>query len=291
MTEFPEKRREAQRDSSPPGFKVIQPSHPRSTWKKYGVKTGDILPPQKGVLREDSDWRESLTFKQALYPYRVGEDMHNPSKMHMNFPSSNSSRLNSSQWINYEYCMYWIAEDQIEFTVKKKAKQKQIMIIFWDWTWKNVLRESEQQLYEFVCKHFKSFKMYRVDVSDISEKNSESTLWSWNCLLLQSLFRNGKISVNFQPFFDSMNLRPSCTTWLPQVSGWCSVAWNKQIEKGTSWHLTLARMRLTASLPASYDKKKKEKKMPPPNQKMGVRAQEGRRGERRESVQMGKRWI
>lgn len=88
--------------------------------EKYGVKTGDILLPQKGVLREDSDWRESLTFKQALYPYRVGEDMHNPSKMHMNFPSSNSSRLNSSQWINYEYCMHWIAGDQIEFTVKKK---------------------------------------------------------------------------------------------------------------------------------------------------------------------------
>lgn len=86
--------------------------------EKYGVKTGDILPPQKAVLKEDPDWRESLTFKQALYPYRVGEDMHNPSKMHMNFPSSNSSRLNSSQWINYEYCMQWIAGDQIEFTVK-----------------------------------------------------------------------------------------------------------------------------------------------------------------------------
>lgn len=62
-----------------------------------------------------------------------------------------------------------------------------------------------------------------------------------------------KVSVNFQPFFDWMNLPPSCTTWLPQVSGWCSVAWNKQIEKGTLWHLTLARMQLTASLPASYN--------------------------------------
>lgn len=89
--------------------------------EEYGVKTGDILPPRTGgkkaSLREESDWRESLTFKQALYPYRVGEDMHNPSKMHMNFPSSNSSRLNSSQWINYEYCMHRIAGDKIEFTV------------------------------------------------------------------------------------------------------------------------------------------------------------------------------
>lgn len=96
--------------------------------KKYGVKTGDISPASKkrGVQGgKDSDWRESLTFKQALYPYRVGEDMHNPSKMHMNFPSSNSSRLNSSQWINYEYCMCWNAGDQIEFTVKKKKKKTQ----------------------------------------------------------------------------------------------------------------------------------------------------------------------
>ena len=102
---------------------------------KYGVKTGDILPPKKECSGEDSDWRESLTFKQALYPYRVGEDMHNPSKMHMNFPSSNSSRLNSSQWINYEYCMYWIAVDQIEFTVKKQNKKTNLgnqNIIFWD---------------------------------------------------------------------------------------------------------------------------------------------------------------
>lgn len=86
--------------------------------EKYRVKTVDILPPKKECGGK-TDWRESLTFKQALYPYRVGEDMHNPSKMHMNFPSSNSSRLNSSQWINYEYCMYWIAEDQIEFIEKK----------------------------------------------------------------------------------------------------------------------------------------------------------------------------
>lgn len=74
--------------------------------------------------KEYSDWRESLTFKQALYPYRVGKDMHNPSKMHMNFPSSNSSRLNSSQWINYEYCMHRSMGDQIEFTVKRKTKNK-----------------------------------------------------------------------------------------------------------------------------------------------------------------------
>lgn len=114
---------EAQGDSSPPQFKVIQPSHPRSTWK---IWSGDrrYSSPQKGVLRENSDWRESLTFKQALYPYRVGEDMHNPSKMHMNFPSSNSSRLNSSQWINYEYCMHRIAGDQIEFAVKTPPKNK-----------------------------------------------------------------------------------------------------------------------------------------------------------------------
>lgn len=50
--------------------------------------------------------------------------MHNPSKMHMNFPSSNSSRLNSSQWINYEYCMHGSMGDQIEFTVKRKTKNK-----------------------------------------------------------------------------------------------------------------------------------------------------------------------
>lgn len=117
-----EERGEAQRDSFLPGFKVIQPSHPRSTWKIWSEDCRHSSP-QKGVLREDSDWRESLTFKQALYPYRVGEDMHNPSKMHMNFPSSNSSRLNSSQWINYEYCMHWNAGDLIEFTVKKTNKQ------------------------------------------------------------------------------------------------------------------------------------------------------------------------
>lgn len=117
------KRWETQRDSSPPGFKVIQPSHPRSTWKIWS-EDWRYSSHRKGVRREDSDWRESLTFKQALYPYRVGEDMHNPSKMHMNFPSSNSSRLNSSQWINYEYCMYWIPGDQIEFTVKKTNKNK-----------------------------------------------------------------------------------------------------------------------------------------------------------------------
>lgn len=120
MTEFPEKRTEWRlkeihlyQDSRSSNLVILE------ALEKYGVKTGDILPPQKGVWKEDSDWRESLTFKQALYPYRVGEDMHNPSKMHMNFPSSNSSRLNSSQWINYEYCMYWIVGDQIEFTVKK----------------------------------------------------------------------------------------------------------------------------------------------------------------------------
>lgn len=50
--------------------------------------------------------------------------MHNPSKMHMNFPSSNSSRLNSSQWINYEYCMHRSVGDQIEFTVKRKTKKQ-----------------------------------------------------------------------------------------------------------------------------------------------------------------------
>lgn len=121
MTEFPERRKEG-------WLKEIHLHHDSRSCnqvilealEKYGVKTGEILLPQKGVQREDSDWRESLTFKQALYPYRVGEDMHNPSKMHMNFSSSNSSRLNSSQWINYEYCMYRIAGDQIEFTVKKQ---------------------------------------------------------------------------------------------------------------------------------------------------------------------------
>ncbi len=105
----------------------------------------------------------------------------------------------------------------------------------------------------YMCKYLQSFKLYRKHAADISKKNSESTLWSWNCLLPQSLLRNGKISVNFQPVFDWMNLPPPCTTWLPQVSGWCSVAWNKQIEKGTSWHLTPARMRLSASLPAPYN--------------------------------------
>lgn len=54
--------------------------------------------------------------------------MHNPSKMHMNFPSSNSSRLNSSQWINYEYCMHRSVGDQIEFTVKRKTKNKPLIL-------------------------------------------------------------------------------------------------------------------------------------------------------------------
>lgn len=98
---------------------------------------------------------------------------------------------------------------------------------------------------------------------------SESTLRSWKSHLPQPLSWNGKISVNFQPFFDWMNLPPSCTTRLPQVTGWCSVAWNKQIEKGTSWHLTLTRMQLTATLPASYN-----------NQKMGgERERDRERGE------------
>ena len=119
--------RGAQRDSSPPRLKVIQPSHPRSTWEIWS-EDWRYSCPQKGVRREDSDWRESLTFKQALYPYRVGEDMHNPSKMHMNFPSSNSSRLNSSQWINYEYCMYWIAGGSDWITVKKKQKNKSVIL-------------------------------------------------------------------------------------------------------------------------------------------------------------------
>lgn len=110
-----------------PGFKVIQPSHPRSTWKIWSEDCRYSFL-QKGVQREDSDWRESLTFKQALYPYRVGEDMHNPSKMHMNFPSSNSSRLNRSQWINYEYCMYCFAGDQIGFTVEKNNKNKSAIL-------------------------------------------------------------------------------------------------------------------------------------------------------------------
>lgn len=82
--------------------------------EKYGVKSAARrLPRQRRRPKKQhqraSDWRESVTFKQALYPYRVGQDMHNPSKMHMNFPSSNSSRLNSSQWISHEYCMDCIA--------------------------------------------------------------------------------------------------------------------------------------------------------------------------------------
>lgn len=114
-------RREAQGDSSrPPRLRVTQPSHPRSTWRIWSedrrYSSSKKRWEKKASLREESDWRESLTFKQALYPYRVGEDMHNPSKMHMNFPSSNSSRLNSSQWINYEYCMHRIGGDKIEFT-------------------------------------------------------------------------------------------------------------------------------------------------------------------------------
>lgn len=126
------------------------------------------------------------------------------------------------------------------------------------------------------------------DVADINkkcDKNSESTLWSWNCLLPQSLFRNGKITVNFQPFFDWMNLPPSCTTWLPQVSGWCSVAWNKQIEKGTLWHLTLARMQLTASLPASFNNDQCLL-----TKIMGERGEKGWREKRKESWQRGKRF-
>lgn len=112
--------REAQGDSSPPPrLRVTQPSHPRSTWRIWSEEEIFFLQEtggKKASLREESDWRESLTFKQALYPYRVGEDMHNPSKMHMNFPSSNSSRLNCSQWINYEYCMHRIGGYKMEFT-------------------------------------------------------------------------------------------------------------------------------------------------------------------------------
>lgn len=122
-------RGEAQGDSSPPQLRVIQPSHPRSTWRIWSEDWRYSSPQKKAALREESDWRESLTFKQALYPYRVGEDMHNPSKMHMNFPSSNSSRLNSSQWINYEYCMHRIAGDKIEFTEEKKTTKNKSVIL------------------------------------------------------------------------------------------------------------------------------------------------------------------
>lgn len=124
--EFPKKKREGglkeihlHQDSGSSNLVILE------ALEKYRVKTGDILPSKKEG-RGKTDWRESLTFKQALYPYRVGEDMHNPSKMHMNFPSSNSSRLKSSQWINYEYCMYWIAVDQIEFATKIKIHDKWI---------------------------------------------------------------------------------------------------------------------------------------------------------------------
>lgn len=85
--------------------------------EKYRAKTGDIL-----LSKKDYDWGESLTFKQALYPYRVGKDMHNPSKMHMNFPFSNSSHSKSSQWFNYEYCMLWIWR-AYEITLKKNPEK------------------------------------------------------------------------------------------------------------------------------------------------------------------------
>lgn len=147
-----------------------------------------FFPPKKGVLWEDSDWRESLTFKQALYPYRVGGDMHNPSKMHMNFPSSNSSRLNSSQWINYEYCMFWIAGDQIEFTVKKKTQNKNKSAILEyrivrlslnkrGFVWKD---RSEQQIWTLFLLKYISVSTFSNHQEKISvkkkKKNSEATL-------------------------------------------------------------------------------------------------------------------
>lgn len=167
--------------------------------------------------RECSNWRESLTFKQALYPYRVGKDMHNPSKMHMNFPSSNSSRLNSSQWINYEYCMHRSVGDQIEFTVKRKTKNKPLIL-------ENPTTQIKKKKVILKCCFCANCggKKQR-----FPPKKSR---------FLQPLSWNGEMGVNFHRLFDWMDLPASCTTWRPQVSGWCSVAWNKQIEKGTSWH-------------------------------------------------------
>lgn len=174
--------------------------------------------------KECSDWRESLTFKQALYPYRVGKDMHNPSKMHMNFPSSNSSRLNSSQWINYEYCMHRSVGDQIEFTVKRKTKNKPLI-----WEYPPARKKNGSLKCCFCANCEKKEKRF--------QKKSR---------LLQPLSWTGKMGVNFHPLFDWVDLPASCTTWRPQVSGWCSVAWNKQIEKGTSWHSAPTKTWLTA---------------------------------------------
>lgn len=125
--------------------------------------------------------------------------MHNPSKMHMNFPSSNSSRLNSSQWINYEYCMHRSMGDQIEFTVKRKTKNKPAIL-------------------EYPSAGIKEVSLKSCFCANCGKKHPKKSH------VPQPLFWNGKMGVNFHPLFDWMDLPASCTTWRPQVSGWCSVA-------------------------------------------------------------------
>lgn len=112
----------------------------------------------------------------------------------MNFPSSNSSRLNSSQWINYEYCMHRSVGDQIEFTVKRKTKNKPLILE--NPTTQKKKKKSDFKML-FLCKLWG-------EKAKIPPKKSR---------FLQPLSWNGEMGVNFHRLFDWMDLPASCTTW------------------------------------------------------------------------------